>query len=342
MAASEPAAFASPPGVAAALASLPAADGGAIAAARARQAQLTKPAGALGQLEDIGIFLAGWQRTPRPAVERVRAVVFAGNHGVAARGVSAFPAAVTAAMVRNFESGGAAINVLARANGIELQVLALDLARPTADFTAAPALSTAECLAAMAQGAATVAPELQLFIAGDMGIGNSTAAAAICARVLGGDGAEWAGPGTGLDVAGVARKAAIIDAALARHAAAPRTAVETLRRLGGREIAAIAGAMLQARRLRVPVLVDGFICTAALVALRLEAPDIAAHCLAAHLSAEPGHARLLRTLGLAPILQLGMRLGEGSGAALAVPIVRAAARLQSEMASFAEAGIARQ
>lgn len=339
VAASEQPAFATVAGVRQALAALPAPDATAIAAARARQAQLTKPAGALGRLEEIGIFLAGWQRTARPQAEQVRAAVFAGNHGVAALGVSAYPADVTAAMVRNFENGGAAINVLARANGIELQVLALDLDRPTADFTRAPALTEAECLAAMAQGAATVTPGLQLLLPGEMGIGNSTAAAAICARLLGGGGARWAGPGTGLDPAGVARKAAIIDAGLARHADAPASGLETLRRLGGREIAAIAGAILQARLLRVPVLVDGFICTAALLALAAEAPAIAEHCLAGHCSAEPGHGELLQHLGLQPILQLGLRLGEASGAAAAVPIVRAAARVQSEMASFAEAGV---
>jgi len=314
-------------------------DADAIAQAHARQADLTKPPGSLGRLEEIAVFFAGWQGRSRPRIERGRVVVFAGNHGVVAHNVSAFPAAVTAQMVANFEHGGAAINALARAAGLELKVVALDLDRPTADFTVAPAMTEAECLAALSAGVATVEAGLDLLVLGEMGIGNTTAAAALCARSLGGDGAAWVGPGTGIDDAGIARKVAVVDRAIAFHADAPMTAFETLRRVGGREIAAIAGAVLRARQLRVPVLLDGFICCSAVAPLAAAAPASIAHCLAGHCSAEPGHRRLLTALGLDPILHLDMRLGEASGAAVAANIVRAALAAHDGMATFAEAGV---
>ncbi|MGE4431043.1 MAG: nicotinate-nucleotide--dimethylbenzimidazole phosphoribosyltransferase [Sphingobium sp.] len=332
--------FRTPADFEAALADLPAPDQMAIAAARARQAQLTKPAGSLGRLEDIALFFAGWQGREKPVLETARAVVFAGNHGVTARGVSAFPASVTAQMVANFTAGGAAINALSVAAGLDLDIVALDLDRPTADFTMAPAMTEAECLAALRAGAGAVDPGLDLFVPGEMGIGNSTAAAALCARALGGAASSWVGPGTGVDGPGIARKIAVIDAALARHADAPLTPFETLRRVGGREIAAIAGAVLRARQLRIPVMLDGFICCSALAPLAAAAPGIADHCLAGHCSAEPGHARLLGRLGLDPLLRLDMRLGEGSGGAVAVQIVRSALAAHGGMATFAEAGVA--
>lgn len=322
------------------LADLPAPDGAAIATARDRQAQLTKPPGSLGRLEDIAIFMAGWQGRERPALERGRAVVFAGNHGVTAQGISAFPADVTAQMVANFAAGGAAINALATAAGLDLQVVALDLDRPTADFTAAPAMSAEECLAALSAGASTVDPGLDLFIPGEMGIGNTTAAAALCTQAFGGAVADWVGPGTGLGAAGISHKTAVIETALTFHADAPRTPFETLRRLGGREIAAMAGAIVRARQLRVPVLLDGFICCAAIASIAAAVPAIVDHCLAGHCSAEPGHVRLLELLGLDPLLRLDMRLGEGSGGAVAVQIVRSALVAHAQMATFAEAGIA--
>lgn len=314
-------------------------DQAAVDAAAARQAQLTKPAGSLGRLEEIALFLAGWQGRTRPAIDRGRVVVFAGNHGVAARGVSAFPPEVTVQMVANFEAGGAAINALAGAAGLDLKVVAIELDRPTADFTAAPAMSVEECLAALSAGAAAVDPELDLLVVGEMGIGNSTAAAALCARSLGGDAAMWVGPGTGVDRAGIDRKIAVVDAAIAFHADGPLTAFETLRRVGGREIAAIAGAIVRARQLRVPVVLDGFISCSAIAALWAQAPGITAHCLAGHCSAEPGHSRLLDHLGLDPLLRLGMRLGEASGAAVAVAVIRSALAAHGEMATFAEAGV---
>ncbi|NIJ65159.1 nicotinate-nucleotide--dimethylbenzimidazole phosphoribosyltransferase [Sphingomonas leidyi] len=331
--------FASPADFRAALADLRGPDQGAIAAARARQAELTKPAGSLGRLEEIALFLAGWQGTARPRIARARAAIFAGNHGVTVHGVSAFPASVTAQMVANFEAGGAAINALSGAAGLELVVTALDLDKPTADFTIGPAMTEAECLAALNAGAAAVAGDLDLLTIGEMGIGNSTAAAALCLRSFGGAAADWIGPGTGVDAEGIARKTAVVERALACHLDAPADAFETLRRVGGREIAAIAGAVLQARRLGIPVVLDGFIGSAAVAPLAADNAAIAAHCIAGHVSAEPGHARLLARLGLEPLLALGMRLGEGSGAAVAVGVIRAALAAHDQMATFAEAQV---
>lgn len=331
--------FASPGDVLAALDALPTCDQHAISTALARQQRLTKPTGALGRLEDIAVFMAGWQARALPGAEIVQAVVFAGNHGVTAQGVSAYPAAVTAQMVANFAAGGAAINALAGTAGATLSVVALDLDRPTGDITREPAMSVDECLDAMNRGAAAVDPQDHLFLAGEMGIGNTTPAAALCAQALGGTGADWVGRGTGLDDVGIARKAAAVDAALALHGTACTDPVETLRHLGGREIAAMAGAMLAARLARVPVLLDGFIACAAILPLWRASPAFTDHCLAAHCSAEAGHARLLDALGLEPLLRLGLRLGEGTGAALAVPIVRAALAAHAGMATFEEAAV---
>lgn len=332
--------FASPAAFDAMLGDLPAPDGTAVAAAVARQAELTKPPGSLGRLEEIALFMAGWQGTGRPALRNVRAVVFAGNHGVAARGVSAFPAEVTAQMVANFRHGGAAINALTRACGAELQVVALDLDRPTGDITIEPAMSAEDCLAALNIGAAAVIEGTDLLLVGEMGIANTTPAAALCAQSFGGTVDDWIGRGTGVDDLGLARKRTAVEAALALHAPHCDGAFETLRRLGGREIAAMSGALLAARLLRIPVLLDGFICGAAIAPLAAMTPAITDHCLAAHCSAEAGHTRLLAHLGLKPLLNLDMRLGEGSGAAVAVHLVRAALAAHDEMATFAEAAVA--
>ena len=322
-----------------ALSSLPGPDAEARDAAKARQDQLTKPPGSLGRLEDISIFLAGWQGRVRPRLAKARAAIFAGNHGVVAHGVSAFPPAVTVEMVRNFEAGGAAINALSGAAGLELVVVPLDLDRPTGDFTIGPAMTEEECLAAFNAGAAVVTGGLDLLVLGEMGIGNSTAAAALCARSFGGDPVDWVGPGTGVDAAGIARKVAAVAAGLACHADAPATPFETLRRVGGREIAAIAGAVVAARLAHVPVVLDGFICCSGVAPLAAAVPDIVAHCIAGHRSTEPGHGRLLDRLGLDPLLSLGMRLGEASGAAVATVVIRAALAAHDQMATFAEAGV---
>ena len=321
------------------LAALPQPDAGARDAAARRQGQLTKPPGSLGRLEDIAVFMAGWQGRERPRIVRGRVVIFAGNHGVVARGVSAFPAEVTVQMVANFHAGGAAINALAAAAGLDLSVVPLDLDRPTADFTAAPAMSEADCLAALSAGAAAVG-DADLLVLGEMGIGNTTPAAALATASFGGDPVDWVGPGTGVDAQGLSRKAAVVAEGLTLHAEHLTSAFEILRRLGGREIAAMAGAVLAARMKGVPVVLDGFIGTAAIAPLALVNPGITAHCLAGHCSAEPGHVRLLQRLELAPILSLNMRLGEASGAAVAVQVIRAALAAHDGMATFAEAGVA--
>ncbi|MBB4858913.1 nicotinate-nucleotide--dimethylbenzimidazole phosphoribosyltransferase [Novosphingobium chloroacetimidivorans] len=324
-----------------AISNMPIASDAAARAARERQAELTKPAGSLGRLEEIAVFMAGWQDDPRPKLDRVCATVFAGNHGVAARGVSAFPAEVTAQMVDNFRSGGAAINVLSQAAGAKLTIVPLDLDRPTGDIASEAAMSEAECLDALNAGAAVVSSDTQLLVVGEMGIGSTTPAAALCAAAFGGDAAQWCGQGTGVDGAGLARKIDAVDQALALHRPHCSDPFEMLRRLGGREIAAMAGAMLAARLRRIPVLLDGFITCAAIAPIAAQHPQFTWHCLAAHCSAEAAHQLLLDCLGLEPLLRLDMRLGEGSGAALAVPLVRAALATHDRMATFAQAAVAR-
>lgn len=310
------------------------------AQAQARQAQLTKPAGSLGRLEDCAVFLAGWGQVPQPRAERLRVIVFAGNHGVTERGVSPFPAEVTAQMVANFAHGGAAINAICAACRAELDVVPLSLDTPTGDISRTTALNEDELLEALNAGAAVVSHGGDALAFGDMGIGNTTIAAALAARSLGGTGADWAGPGTGLDAAGVARKAAVIDEALALHAGSDGSAAEILRCFGGREQAAIAGAVLAARHALIPVVLDGYVVSASVAPLFAQNPDILGHCIAGHRSAEPAHGRLLQAFGLEPLLDLRMRLGEGTGAALALAILRAAAEAHNNMATFAEARVA--
>lgn len=322
------------------LRNLPVADAVAATGAAARNATLTKPPGALGRLEEIALWVAGWQGNPRPRLAAPQIVVFAGNHGVTARGISAFPPEVTAQMVENFTAGGAAINQLAQAFGAKLSVVALDLDQPTADFTTAPAMTEAECLIALEAGRNAVDPGADLLVTGEMGIGNTTSAAALALALHGGAPEDWVGRGTGLDDAGLARKAAVVAEAIALHGPTVSDPFEALRRLGGRELAAMTGAILRARELRIPVLLDGFICTAAAAVLEKAQPGALDHCMAAHVSQEPGHGRLLQSLGKVPLLSLDLRLGEGSGAATAIGIVKAALACHSGMATFAEAGIA--
>ena len=318
---------------------LPTGDVAAAAAVAARQAQLTKPPGSLGRLEELVAWLARWQGH-EPRLARVDVLVFAGNHGVTAQGVSAYPAAVTAQMVANFSAGGAAINQLARMAGANLRVIALALDQPTADFTQAPAMDERAFLDAVAQGYEAVAPTTDLVCLGEMGIGNTTAAAALAAALFGGGGARWAGRGTGVDDAGLARKRTVADAALARHAALIGDPLALAAALGGRELAAILGATLAARRHHIPVLLDGFVSTAAVAPLAKVRPDALDHALVAHVSAEAAHRTLLDELHLSPLLDLDMRLGEASGAALAVPLLRAALACHTGMATFAEAEVA--
>ena len=321
------------------LEAMPGPDEQALRAARARQDTLTKPQGALGKLEDIACWLASWQGRETPELSRVETLIFAGNHGVTAQGVSPFPSSVTAQMVENFKSGGAAICQLCEAYGAELHVIALDLDNPTADMTLQPAMSVEQCEDFFARGAAAVPQDTDLLLLGEMGIGNTTAAAALCCALLGGSPAFWTGPGTGLDAQGVSRKADAISRALALHTKHCASPFETLRRLGGFELAALAGAILEARKRRIPVLLDGYVCCAAALVLEKAKDGALDHCLAGHLSAEPAHRRLLESLGKEPIVDLGMRLGEGTGAAVALGILRGAVAAHNGMATFADAGV---
>lgn len=316
---------------------LPVADEATRAGAARRQDSLAKPPGSLGRLEEIALFMAAWQGKDRPGIVKAQALVFAGNHGICAQGVNPFPQEVTAQMVANFEAGGAAINQLCRTNGADLSVIALDLDRPTADFTAGPAMTEAETLDALNGGAAAVDPQADILTLGEMGIGNSTISAALCAALFGGEVADWVGRGTGSDDNGVRRKIDAIACGLARHPGlAP---LETLSTLGGREQAAICGAVLAAREARIPVILDGFICTAAVAPLFAADRRLLDHCLVGHVSVEPGHRKLLSAMGRTAILDFDMRLGEGSGAALALGVVRSALACHNGMATFADAGI---
>ncbi len=318
---------------------LPSGHPAASAAVAAREDTLTKPPKSLGRLEELTAFLAHWQGRAPPRLDRVDILVFAGNHGVTRQGVSAYPAEVTVQMVANFAHGGAAINQLARAGGANLSVIPLELETPTADFTAEPALSEADFLDAVTAGCGAVSPDADLVVLGEMGIGNTTSAAAIAAALFGGRGARWAGRGTGVDDDGLSRKRDVIDRALDRHAAILAEPLKVAAALGGRELAAILGAALAARRHNIPVLLDGFVCTAAVAPLYKLRTDTLSHALAGHVSAEAGHRMLLDELGLKPLLDLNMRLGEASGAAVALSILRAALACHTGMATFGEAGV---
>ena len=327
-------------------------------AAEARQAILTKPPGALGRLEETAIRLAALQGTERPRVDTVHIAVFAADHGVAGEGVSAFPQAVTTEMVKNFARGGAAISVLARELGAELEVINLGtvddpgplegvvnlpLGAGTANLCREAAMDEQQVAHALRAGRQAAERAWlgggQLFIGGEMGIGNTTTAAALACALLDAPPERLAGPGTGLDAQGVARKTEVIRLALDRHGQHHGAPLEALRRLGGFEIAALAGGYMACAHMGLPVLVDGFISSvAALAAARLCA-GAETWFLFSHASAEPGHRTVLEALGARPLLDLGMRLGEGSGAAVALPLLRLACALHGQMATFAEAGV---
>jgi len=309
------------------------------AAAEHHQTQLTKPAGALGRLEELAIWLATWQGGHPPRLERPLTAVFAGNHGIAARGVSAFPPEVTAQMVKNFLDGGAAVNQLCGFADSDLRVYEMALDEPTADFSEAPAMSDEDCARAMSYGMLAVEDGIDVLMLGEMGIGNTTSAAALCHALFGGQAADWVGRGTGIDEANLARKVALVEAAVARHRDALTDPLEALRHFGGLELAAIAGAVLAARRARVPVLLDGYTCTAAAAVLFALDPAALDHCQVAHASAEPGHRRLLRRLDKRALLDLDMRLGEASGAVLALLLLKAAVACHTGMATFAQASV---
>lgn len=315
----------------------PSADAKALGEAEERNGQLTKPPGALGRLEDLAIWYASWRGNGRPDITNPQVIVFAGNHGVTAQGVSAFPAEVTEQMVLNFQHGGAAINQLSRAAGAKLSVHALDLDQPTADFTQGAAMTEAEVVSALATGWAAVDENTDLLVVGEMGIGNTTSAAAILNALFGGEAADWVGRGTGVDDAGLATKTRVVTEGLAVNK--ERSGLEVLRCLGGRELAAMAGAIAKARVSRVPVILDGFICTSAAATLAAESASALDHAVAGHVSAEAAHFNVLKKLGKEPLLAMDMRLGEASGGALAINILKSAVACHSGMATFAEAGV---
>ena len=321
------------------LETLPGPDGAAGAAADEREPQLTKPPGALGRLEAIAHWAATWQGRHPARADSISVRIFAGNHGVTAQGVSAFPAEVTQQMVGNFAAGGAAINQLCRSVGAQLDVIALDLDNPTADFTDGAAMDEAETAAAFSAGITAVDPTADLLCIGEMGIGNTTSAAALAMAICGGGAPEWTGPGTGVEGGALDNKARVVAEAVALHTRDEPDGMDLLTRLGGRELAAMAGAIVAARLNRVPVILDGYVATAAAATLQATRGDALDHCLAGHVSKEPGHRRLLGYLALEPILDLGMRLGEGSGAALAAGIVKSAIECHAGMATFAEAEV---
>ncbi len=322
------------------VARMPPLDAAAADSIRARDLELTKPPGSLGRLEDLAAWLGAVQGKATPTLDRPQTVVFAGNHGVTARGVSPFPSSVTAAMVANFAAGGAAINQLCAISGLGLKVFELALEIPTGDIAAGPAMEEAACAATMAFGMEAVAGGTDLLCLGEMGIGNTTIAAAIYHALYGGKPEDWVGRGTGLDDAGLARKAEVVRTAVDLHRPHLEDPLEVLRRLGGREVAALAGAILAARIERVPVILDGYVVCAAAALLHALDPAALDHCVAGHRSAEGAHAVVLDRLGKVPLLDLGLRLGEGSGAALAFGIIKAALACHNGMATFAQAGVA--
>ncbi|MBS7698527.1 MULTISPECIES: nicotinate-nucleotide--dimethylbenzimidazole phosphoribosyltransferase [unclassified Chelatococcus] len=321
---------------------MPGPDEDAVATVKARDQDLTKPAGALGRLEDIVEWVAAWQGKGQPEIRRPIVCVFAGNHGVVKHGVSPYPQSVTRQMLENFAAGGAAINQICAAYDLGFKVFDLALDLPTGDFTEDAALDEKSCVATMAFGMEAIAGGADLLCLGEMGIGNTTSAAAIFTALYGGPAAKWVGRGTGVDDAGLARKRAVVEQALVTHAGHLDDPLEVLRRLGGREVAAIAGAILAARLQRIPVILDGYVVCAAAAVLKAMDPSALDHCIAGHRSAEGGHGEVLERLGLEPLLDLGMRLGEGSGAALAAGIVKAAVATHSGMATFAQAAVSRR
>lgn len=333
-------------------------DEGRLQQARAHQLQLTKPPGSLGRLEEIAVRLAAMQQTQDIKLDKVHIVVFAADHGVAAEGVSAFPQAVTTEMVKNFARGGAAISVMARELGATLEVIDVGTVIPpgqldgvidhrvaagTANMATQAAMDEAQLAQALQAGQDAVIrgikQGMELFIGGDMGIANTTAATAIACALLKQAAVSLTGPGTGLDEAGVKHKAAVIQGVLLKHANSLNSPQDILRHVGGFEIAALCGAYLTCAQQGVPFVVDGFIASsAALLAVNIQ-PDIKQWLFMAHRSAEPGHAQMVEAIGIEPLLDLGMRLGEGSGAAIAVPLLRMAVATHTRMATFAQAGV---
>jgi nicotinate-nucleotide--dimethylbenzimidazole phosphoribosyltransferase len=324
------------------LVDLPGSDEVSRAAVAQRAASVLRPTGALARLDDVAAWLAAWQRTERPAVEEPHAIVFAADHGVAAAGVSAYPAEVTVAMLDALEKGAATASAMATALGVTLDVVDAGVGKPTGDLRVEPAMDVLRFDETVQLGVDAVrrAHGTDLLVVGEMGIGNTTAAAAVAATLYDEPAVEWCGRGTGLDDAGLARKIEAVDACRARVRARATDPIEILREAGGTELAAIAGAIVEARRRSIPVVLDGYVVTAAVAPLVIASPGALAHVIAGHRSAEPGHGRLLDRLGLRPLLELDLRLGEGTGALAAVPLVKVAAAAVVDVATFQEWGLA--
>ena len=318
---------------------LPGPDLEAGAAVAERERTLTKPPGALGRLEELSLWLATWQGRHPPTLAHPRTAVFAANHGVAARGVSAYPASVTAQMVKNFVEGGAAVNQLCRTFDCDLRVYEMGLDHPTQDFVQGPAMSETDCVRAVAYGMMAVEPGLDVLALGEMGISNTSSAAALSLGLHGGEAVDWIGPGTGVVGAALTRKTEVVSEAVGFHQTRCADPLAWLAAVGGLELAAIVGAILAARLARTPILLDGFACTAAASVLWKLDPRLLDHCRIGHLSPEPGHQRVCAIIGQTPLLNLGMRLGEGSGATLAISLLKAAVACHEGMASFASAGV---
>lgn len=321
------------------LGDLPGPDMESAKSAKEREPQLTKPQGSLGRLEQLAAWTAVWQGRYPPRMTRPNAHVFAGNHGVVKQGVSAFPQDVTKQMVKNFEQGGAAINQICDALGVGLCVESMDLDNPTNDFTVKPAMTDEECAEAISFGMNVIDDSSDLACLGEMGIGNTTSASAICLALFGGHSTSWTGPGTGLDKAGINHKAEVISKAVGIHKANMHDGLDVLQHLGGREMAAIVGAVIGARIKKVPVMLDGFVSTAAVAPLAAMSKRYLDHCKVGHISHEPGHKLLLEKLGKVAVLDQNMCLGEATGAVLSVGIVKAAVACHNNMATFEEAGV---
>jgi nicotinate-nucleotide--dimethylbenzimidazole phosphoribosyltransferase len=303
----------------------------------ARAARALRPTNALRRLDEVASWLGGWQGTALPTVSDPVAAVFVADHGVTAEAVSAYPAEVTASMLKALRAGVATASVLARHAGVRLVVADVGVGRPTGNLRREVALDPSRFDRTVGSGRELVRAERpDLLVLGEMGIGNTTAAAAVCVGLFGGPAEDWTGRGTGIEDEAYGRKLRVVEDAAGRVEGRPP--LEVLRQVGGAELAAIAGALVEARRRRVPVVLDGFVVTAAAAALEVARPGALRHCLAGHCSGEPGHRLLLEKLGLEPLLDLDLRLGEASGALLAVPLIRSAAAAVTDVATFEEWG----
>jgi nicotinate-nucleotide--dimethylbenzimidazole phosphoribosyltransferase len=319
---------------------LPEPDTAARAAVRERAAHVLRPAGAMARLDEVAVWLAGWQRTDRPAVERAAAIVFVADHGVAAAEVSAYPASVTAEMLRALREGAATASVMARTLDVDLHVVDVGVGEPSGNILHEPALTPKRFAACWEAGrrAVDAVTGTDLLVLGEMGIGNTTAAAALSAALFGGPAEEWTGRGTGVDNNTLARKVAVVDRSR-RRIENESDPLELLRQLGGADLVALAAATEAARRRSIPVVLDGFVVTAAVAPLEVARPGALDHCWAGHCSGEPGHRLLLDKLGKPPLLDLDLRLGEASGALAAVPLIRLAAAAVTDVATFEEWGL---